>query len=353
MKLLNDETQKKGGLPDHYLVRSAQRKLYLDGRYTDLMTYVNRPAFRNVAADLVSYFFPYSVKKELSIVATLKELYCFWFALAPSSFKLLGYWRPGWRSSVFNSWVREHIYKFKRVQLGRVPLDFSSADLRDGAKDALITDQKFLEAATEFMPQGVGETARAELVRIIFAPLAFRLQGQDALTAARCHKCGLMWYENEILFLSRKPFDFFRVAWTDLSKSSADVLHWRVSFRCGNVNILIAPHVMKAIKNDIRDILKGCATPQGKISLINKQTQKFYHLGKYSYAAKEQAWALDSWLWRKVGKRITATNPKLKNLYFNLKNAKWKYEFRRPARDTLLLSGISNDEWRQIWNPRR
>lgn len=351
---MGDEKAKtKRGLPDYYLVREAQRRLYFDGKYPSLSSYADRPAFRSVARDLVCHYFPYSVQKQLSVVPVLEELYCIWLALAPSSFKMLGYWRPGWRSSVFHSWIREHIFKFKRVHLGRVALDFESADLRAGAEDARVTDEKFLLKATEFLAQGVGDTARAKLVRMVFAPLAFRLQGQDALAAARANKAGLMWYEDEILFLSKKPFEFPGVEWTDLSRKSADILHWRISFRSGDVTSLVAPHAMKDIKKDIRNIFKSDAGPQSKLIAINQQTKKFYSFAKHSYAARQQGWELDTWLWKQVGRRVTATNPKLKRLYFNLKNQAWDLKFRRPARDTLILNEIEDDQWRQIWNPRR
>jgi len=347
------KTTRKKGLPDYYLVTQAQRKLYLDGKYPDLMNYISRPAFRDIAYDLVSYYFPHSVAKRLSIVAELVDHYRFWLALAPSSFKLLGYWRPGWRASVFNSWTREHTYKYKRFHLGRVPLDFSFADLRDGAEDAMITDQIFLLRATDILPQAIGDTARAELVRMIFAPLAFRLDGKAALAEARAHKCGLLWYENEILFLSRKPFAYPGIIWTDLSQESADVLHWRISFQYGDLNARIAPRVIKEIKSEVRNIFDSDSTPEWKLARINKQTQKFYNLAKYSFNAMEQGSQLDSWLWKLVGKRIVSTNPKLKERYFNLKKQRWQAKFRKPARDTLLLNDMPYDQWRQIWNPRR
>ena len=56
---------------------------------------------------------------------------------------------------------------------------------------------------------------------------------------------------------------------------------------------------------------------------------------------------------KNFGRRIASTNRKLKRLSFSLKNQAWDLKFRRPARDTLILNEIADDQWRQIWNPRR
>jgi len=342
------------GQPDVYLVRRAQTALAFKNEYQDLKSYYSRPAFERVSKLLAEHYWPESVKKKRAVVHWVEELYNIWLILYPIACRhLLGYWRPGWGSSVFLSWFRVHIHKYKRYFLGSIKLDYNAASIDEGFSDARILDDDFKEIATEYIDQCSGATARATMARMIYAPYVHWRKAKAAYATAKERKCGLMWYEDAILYLSTKPWDDPGISWTDLRKQSVNLLFWNFSVKDTLLDVSISKLHENAIKAEIAKILSSEASPNFKLHLINNSLIKYYHWGRYAIGARAQAIALDKWTWKRVGKKIVSTNPKLKDNYYNLRKQKWDLTLRQGRRSLILDKDISEDQWRQIWLPRR
>ncbi len=342
------------GQPDIYLVRRAQAKLAFDTEYKDLMRYYSRPAFERVAETLTEHYWPQSSKSKRAVVNMVQELYTLWLVLAPISFHHLGYWRPGWGSSIFLSWFRTHIHKYKRYYLGRAKYDYADADIEEGFSCARISDEEFKGIVQQYVQQcRGGDTARAVMARMVIAPFLFWQRGRDAVDTAKVNKCGLMWWEDEILFLSSKPWDDAQISWVDLRADPQDVLFWTVSVKDSMLDVQIAKEREKAIKSEIKKALASEAAPGFKLNQINASMIKYYHWARYISTTRRQSLDLEKWVWKRIGKGIVATNPKLKESYYNLKHQKWDTTLRQGRRSMLLDKDVSEDQWRQIWSPRR
>jgi len=341
------------GQPDIYLVRRAQTSLAFKNEYQDLMRYYSRSAFEGVSKTLAKHYWPESVESKRAVVALVEELYVLWLILLPIACRHLGYWRPGWGSSIFLSWFREHIHRHKRYFLGYIKLNYHDAGIDEGFSEARIRDDDFKTIAAQYVDQCSGATARATMARIIFAPYVHWRQAAAAYTTAKERKCGLMWYEDAILYLSTRPWDDSCISWTDLRQHSVDLLFWRFSVKETLLDVSISKTYENAIKAEIAKTLSSEASPIYKLHQINSSLIKYYHWGRYATGARAQAIALDKWTWKRVGAKIVSTNPKLKDSYYNLRKQKWDLTLRQGRRSLILDKDTSDEQWRQIWSPRR
>jgi len=341
------------GQPDIYLVRRAQTSLAFKNEYQDLMRYYSRSAFEGVSKTLAKHYWPESVESKRAVVALVEELYVLWLILLPIACRHLGYWRPGWGSSIFLSWFREHIHRHKRYFLGYIKLNYHDARIDEGFSDARIRDDDFKTIAAQYVDQCSGATARATMARMIFAPYVHWCQAAAAYTTAKERKCGLMWYEDAILYLSTRPWDDPCISWTDLRQQSVNILFWNFSVKDTLLDVSISKLYENTIKAEIVKTLSSEASPTYKLHQINSRLIKYYHWGRYATGARAQAIAFDKWVWKRVGKKIVSTNPKLKDSYYNLRKQKWDLTLRQGRRSLILDKDTSEDQWRQIWSPRR
>jgi len=343
----------KRGQPDIYLVRRAQATLAFNREYKNLMKYYNRSAFINVATMLTEKYWPESIKSKRAVVNIVNELYVLWLILLPISFHHLGYWRPGWGSSIFMSWFRYHVHKHKRYFLGRLRFDYNDADIEEGFSDSKINDQEFQSLVQQYVQQCSGETARAVMARMIFGPFVHWRQGVKAAELAKTNDCGVHWWEDEILFLTTSPFNMENVTWTDLRSDHQDVVFWQVGIKNGLLNIQVSKKKEKAIKDEITKILKTDGLPAFKLHQVNASMKKYYHWARYIQTTRQAALTLEKWVWKRIAKSIIASNSALKNNYYNIKHQKWDVTLRQGRRSMLLEADVSEDQWLQIWTPRR
>lgn len=343
----------KRGQPDIYLVRRAQTRIALDQEYPNLMQFYHRPAFQSVAVSMTERYWPGSVASKRSVVDLVTELYTLWLIMLPISFRHLGYWRPGWGTSIFMSWFRSHIHNYKRFYLGRKKFIWENAILKDGFADAQISDQDFIDIASQYLQQHRGETARAVFARMIFAPFVFWQQARESVQIAQEHNCGLMWYEDEALFLTRKPWDAPDVEWSDLRANPQDILFWRVGVKEELLNVVVRPSREKSLRDEIKDILASDTKPAYKLSGVNACLKRYYNWAKYIPTTRMQAISMEKWVWKKISKTIMPINPGLKEKYYNLKHQKWDTSFRQGRRSMLLDKDVTEAQWAKIWLPRR
>jgi len=163
--------------------------------------------------------------------------------------------------------------------LGSLELDYSDAGIDEGFSDARILDDEFKSIATQYVDQCMGVTARSTMARMIYAPYVHWRQAAAAYAKAKERKCGLMWYEDAILYLSSRPWDDPEIFWTDLRQRSVDLLFWRFSVKETLLNVSISKTYENAIKAEIAKTLSSEASPIYKLHQINSSLIKYYHWG--------------------------------------------------------------------------
>jgi len=336
---------------DIYLVRRAQAKLALQSNYKDLYEYCQRNSFQKVAKYLVEKYWTQSVHSGRAIIDLITELYIVWLVLLPIACRSFqGYYRPGWGSSVFLSWFRAHVNKYGRYHIGRIPLSWHNPVLQFSSVG--ISDSAFQDLCSGYLSYCQGATALPIFSRLVFGPFVFSDLIKQAMDAAKKQNCGIMWWEDEILFLSTKAFDFPGVYWHDL-RTNQEVLHWNMFIEKGKLQVLVKKQIIKDIKDKIEAVIKSDSTPAHKMVQINNQLKKYYFLAKYSPPASRQTVELDKWAWNKVAKSIIATKPKLKKSYYSLRRQNWDTKFRVGRRSLFLDRDVSLQTWVSMWAPRR
>jgi len=113
------------------------------------------------------------------------------------------------------------------------------------------------------------------------------------------------------------------------------------------------PEALSRLKSSIIRILESDGQPHFKMNQINAAIAAYHHWAKYAFDARRQAIELEPWVWRRVKRSIMQTQPNLKSHYFNLKNAAWDTALRYGRASYLLDMGVTDEQWIQIWNPRR
>ncbi|MBU1041110.1 MAG: hypothetical protein KKF77_08435 [Proteobacteria bacterium] len=317
------------------------------------MKYMERDSFQNVAADLVQHYMPRSHSRQLEIAEVFRELFSTWLVLAPIANRVQGYWRPWWCPGVVMSWLRVEINRFQRTCLGRLSLDWATAQVAPGAAAAQITDDAFLAHAEALLGNAWGDTLRANFTRYVFGGLVWRAVAKQALAVAREHQAGLMWNENELWLLARRPFETKGVAWVDLRGEAVDILAWSVRVADDNLQARMSESSVRRLKDSVRAALATDASAEHKLRQINNPTKSFYHWARYAFDAKQQAAELEAWIWRRVSRHIVQNSPKLLAAYFNLKTATWDTQLHFGRVSYLLDRDVTDEDWLNIWNPRR
>lgn len=341
------------GQGDIALVRRAQRTLALAGEHRHLSQILGRDSFQSVARTLTEKYLPRSASKKLALADLAQEIYLHWLILAPIVGQAQGYWRPWWSPGTVLSWARVHVHRYRKTYLGRIRLNWEAAELDSGAKVFRIRDADFLASLAAILPQAHVQTLRGQLARYALGGLVWRSQAEQALECARACRSGLMWWENEILFLARKPFETGAISWVDLRDAVADILEWQVRVRDEKLTAVMRPNALRHLKSRIAQVLESDGQPHFKMSQINAAIAGFHHWAQYAFDARRQAIELEPWIWRRIKRSIIQIQPNLKSSYFNLKNAKWDTALRYGRVSYLLDRGVTDVQWLQIWNPRR
>ena len=317
------------------------------------MKYVERDSFQAVAAMLVEHYMPRSAAKQLEIADVFHDLFAAWLILAPIANRAQGYWRPWWCPGVVMSWLRVEINRFERPCLGRIPFDWASAQVAPGALAARIQDGAFIAHAEALLDHAVGDTLRANFTRYVLGGLVWRAAAEQALALAREHQAGLMWHEDGLWLLARKPFGKDGVAWSDLRETPADILAWSVKVADGKLQARMSESSVRRFKESVRAAMASDSTPEHKLRQINAAAKSLHHWARYAFDAKQQAVELEAWIWRRVSRHIFQHSPKLRGQYFDLKTAQWDAHLHFGRGSYLLDRDVRDEAWLNIWNPRR
>jgi len=334
-------------------VRRAQRSLALVGRHVNLLRYLERDSFLNVAGALVERYMPRSSQKQLEIADVFRELYAAWLVLAPISNRAQGYWRPWWCPGVFTSWLRIEANRFHRCWLGHVGYDWTTAQIAPGALAAGITDETFFYHLQGLLDHVLGDTLRAGFARYVLGSLTWRHIAEATLQVARDHRAGMLWSEDGMWLLASKPFEGGGVEWTDLREQPTEVLAWQAHVVGGVVNIRMNDIVVQRLKEGVRAALASDASPEHKLRRINAAARRFHHYARYAFDARQQAHELEAWVWRRVNRHIVQNTPALAGRYFNLRQAPWDTRLHFERKSYLLDRDVTEDAWLNLWNPRR
>ena len=346
-------------MSETYLVRRMQRKLALAYRHPDLSSYSDRDSVARVADQLAQHFFPLAVRRGHSAAQAVRDMYKYWLVAAPVSDKVHGYWRPWWTRQVLVTWLRQHVNGRKaRHWLGWLPWNWDQPlSVESGAREFRVFDDDWLTELAEFVSQSHPDTLRGQLARQLVGPYVWAAQAKVLLQHCRSRRSGLWWWEDGAMVLSNRPWDDYPgMQWFDLRQQSVDLLRYRISAPDGYLRIEMQPQSIEDLKARIRRILDSGASPEHKLNLVNRYVTSWYAVAKYAYAAKPQAWNLESWIWKRVSKQILATKPSLKGKYFNMKEASWKTHLAFQKRDSLLdldRQKLKDEQWKMFWNPRR
>lgn len=343
----------KPGPGDIALVRRAQRSLALAGRHRNLVQYLERDSFQNVAAMLTKHYMPRSCARQLILADVFQELYAHWLVLAPISNQIQGYWRPWWSPATVVDWLRASSLVLGRTYLGRLKLDWENASIESGAAATRIKDPTFLSGVDTLLAHAYGSTLRAKFARYVLSPLVWRTVGEQALDIARANNSSLLWYEDEVLWLADRPHDAMNATWCDLRTEKAEVLEWRVQMAKGHLHITTRPKALQQLRQRITQVLESGTSPQQKLREVNAATRTYHHWARYAFGTQQQAWEQERWIWRKLSRHIFEHHTGLRDGYFNLRNAPWNGEFLFARPSMLLGAGVSNEAWWSIWNPRR
>lgn len=334
-------------------MRRAQRSLALVGRHTDLMRYLERDSFQNVAGALVERYMPRSSRKQLEIAEVFRELYAVWLVLAPISNRAQGYWRSWWSPGVVTSWLRIEVNRFHRCWFGHVGYDWASAQVAPGAAAPHITDKAFIAHAQGLLDHATGDTLRASFARYVLGSLIWRHAAEAVLPVAREYRAGMMWNEDGCWLLSAKPFDGAGAAWIDLRAQPTDVLAWQVYVAEGLLNIRMNDASVRRLKESVRLALASDASPDHKLRLVNAAVRSFHHFARYAFDARQQAQELEAWVWRRVNRHIVQNSPALAERYYNLRQAPWDTRLHFERKSYLLDRDVTEEQWLNLWNPRR
>ncbi len=341
------------GPGDVALVRRAQRSLALAGRHHDLIRYLERDSFQNVAGALVERYMPRSNRKQLEIADVFKDLYATWLVLAPISNRAQGYWRPWWSPGVVTSWMRIEANRFHRYWLGKVGYDWATAQVAPGALAAGIADETFVGQAQELLGHATGNTLRAGFARYVLGSLVWRHAAEATLKVAREYRAGLMWAEDGCWLMAAKPLDEARAIWTDLREQAAEVLAWQAHVADGLLHVGMNDAAVPRVKESVRAALASDATPEHKLRLVNAAARSFHHFARYAFDARQQAQELEAWIWRRVSRHIVQNAPSLSARYFNLRHAPWDTRLHFERKSYLLDKDVTEEQWLNLWNPRR
>lgn len=317
------------------------------------MRYLERDSFQSVAGLLVEHYMPRSAAKQLEIADVFRELYTTWLVLAPVSNGGRGYWRPWWGPGVVMSWLRAEVNRFQRTSLGRVNFDWATAQAAPGALVAGIQDAAFITTAEALLGHALGDTLRANFTRYALGGLVWRAAAEQALTLARGHQAGLMWYEDELWMLARRPFETEGVAWGDLREGTADILQWSVKVADSKLQARMSESSVRRLKESVSAALASSASPEHKLRQINAAIRSWHHWARDAFGAKQQAVELEAWIWRRVSRHIAQNSPKLGAAYFNLRTATWDAQLHFGRVSYLLDRDVTDEDWLKIWNPRR
>lgn len=345
--------QYRPGPGDVALVRRAQRSLALAGRHKDLMRYVERDSFQAVAAMLVKHYMPRSAAKQLEIAEVFRDIYTTWLILAPIANRAQGYWRPWWGPGVVMSWLRVEINRFERPCLGRFSFDWATAQVAPGAAAAKITDDAFLAHAEALLGNAWGSTLRASFAKYVIGGLVWRADAEQALALAREHQAGLMWHEDELWLLARRPFETEGVAWVDLREGAVDILQWSVRVADSKLQARMSEPSVRRLKDSVSAALASSASPEHKLQQINAAIRSWHHWARYAFDARQQATEVEAWVWRRVSRHIFQHSPKLRGQYSDLKTAQWDARLHFGRASYLLDRAVTDQDWLNIWNPRR
>jgi len=317
------------------------------------MKYLERDSFQAVAAMLTGHYMPRSAAKQLEIAEVFRDLYTTWLVLAPLSNQTRGYWRPWWCPGVVTSWLRTEVNRSQRTCLGRLSFDWATAQVAPGALAARIQDGAFLAHAEALLDHAGGDTLRASFLRYALGGLVWRAAAEQALAVAREHQAGLMWHENELWLLVRRPFETEGVAWVDLRETPVDTLAWSVKVAEGKLQARMSEPTVQRLKESVRGALASDASPEHKLRQINAAIRSWHQWARYAFDARRQSLELEAWVWRRVSRHIAQNSPKLEAAYFNLRTATWdtQLHFRRVS--YLLDRNVTDEDWLKIWNPRR
>ena len=345
-------------------VRAYQRKIALKFRHRDLNEYLDTNT-ELVADTLARYYFPLAFRRGHEAAQQIKLMYIHWLILLPAVQAQPGFWRPFWTRQVFISWFRQHLHKNKKYWLGRIKWNWDQADPDAGAKSLRIEDDTFLSGLDDFWGVAMpGEKLRENLARIILGPLAWRVQAEHLLDQCREKSSGLMWWENEALVLSTKPWEYPGLSWTDLRENEVEVEQYVIKAPNGLLNVKMADWTLVQLQRDIKNIAKGKISASYKLHQINNKIKAWESVAKYVAGAKKQAWQVENNIWQAVQSRVLGQVPQdeknqLKAQYYNLKNSvkagHWKTSLAFGRRQILMdrEDKIDNNLWWYFWRPRR
>lgn len=341
------------GPGDVALVRRAQRSLALAGRHADLVRYIERDSFQAVAGALVERYMPRSSQKQLQIADVFRELYAAWLVLAPLSNRAQGYWRSWWCPGVVTSWMRIQSNRFHRFWLGVVPCDWATVQVAPGAVAARIMDVAFIAHAQGLLDHVTGDTLRADFARYVLGSLAWRRAAEMMLPVVREYRAGMLWSEDGLWLLAAKPFEFGSVEWIDLREQPTAVLAWQAHVADGLLFVRMNDASVRGLKERVRRALASDASPEHKLRLINAAARSFHHFARYVFDARQQAADLEAWIWRRVNRHILQNTPSLAERYFNMHHAPWDTRLHFERKSYLLDRDVTEEQWLNLWNPRR
>jgi hypothetical protein len=317
------------------------------------MRYLARDSFQNVAAMLVDCYMPRSSKKQLEIAEVFRELYAVWLVLAPIANRAQGYWRPWWCPGVLTGWLRIEVNRFHRCWLGRVGYDWATAQIAAGAATAHIHDEAFIAHVQGLLDHTVGDTLRAGFARYVLGSLVWRQVTEATLQIARECRAGMMWSEDGCWLLAAKPFEGGGVKWIDLREQPTEVLAWQAHVADDLLCVRMNDASVQKLKESVRAALVSDASPEHKLRLINAAARSFYHFARYAFDARQQATELEAWVWRRVNRHIVQNSPALAQRYFNLRQTPRDTRLHFERKSYLLDRDVSEEQWLNLWNPRR
>lgn len=317
------------------------------------MRYLERDSFQAVAGTLVERYMPRSSRKQLEIASVFRELYAVWLVLAPIANRAQGYWRSWWCPGVVTSWLRIEVNRFHRCWLGRVGYDWASAQVASGAAAAHITDEAFIAHLHGLLDHTTGDTLRASFARYVLGSLVWRQAAEATLPVAREYRAGMLWSEDGCWLMSAKPFEGADAVWTDLREQSGEVLAWQARVADGLLNIRMNDASVRRLKESVRVALASDASLEHKLRLTNATARSFHHFARYAFDARQQAQELEAWVWRRVNRHIVQNTPSLATRYFNLRQAPWDTRLHFERKSYLLDRDVSEEQWLNLWNPRR
>lgn len=317
------------------------------------MCYLARDSFQDVAGMLVDRYMPRSAAKQLEIAEVFHDLYATWLVLAPVANRAQGYWRPWWSPGVAMSWLRTEVNRFQRTCLGRISFDWTTAQVAPGASASRIDDSAFIAHTQALLDHALGDTLRAGFARYVLGGLVWREMADAALARARAERAGLMWNEEELWFLARKPFLADGVTWADLREAPADILSWSARVSDDKLHARMSEPAVRRLKDGVKEVLASDASSEHKLRRINAASRSFHHFARYAFDARQQAQELEAWIWRRVSRHIVQNTPSLAARYFNLRQAPWDTQLHFGRASYLLDRDVTDEAWLNIWNPRR